>query len=94
MLITIPLGWHPHLDATILAEQLPVQPTRQCTIVRAEPRWTQTEHLEHRPYGTATRWAEAVWVAEFDRRSPPTRWRGTPPPGGPGVVGGCGSGCV
>ena len=67
MLITIPLGWHPHLDQAILTRQLPVQPTRQCTIVRTDHGWAQSNELEHHPYGTATRWAAAVWVAEFAR---------------------------
>lgn len=69
MLITIPMGWHPYLDSAILDDKLPVQPTRQCTLVRqadADPvRWVQTDTVTHHRYAASSIWAESVWVAEF-----------------------------
>jgi SAM-dependent methyltransferase len=68
MLITIPMGWHPYLDSAILDGKLPVQPTRQCTLVRqgSDPmRWAQTDTVTHHRYAASSIWAESVWVAEF-----------------------------
>lgn len=65
MLITIPMGWHPYLDTTILEDRLPVQPTRQCTLVRQDTQWVQTDTVTHRRYAASSIWAESVWVGEF-----------------------------
>lgn len=65
MLVTVPMGWQPFLDAAILDGRLPVKPERQCTLVRDGDGWRQTEHLCHLRYAASTIWAESVWVGEF-----------------------------
>jgi SAM-dependent methyltransferase len=69
MLVTIPMGWQPFLDSTILDGRLPVKPERECTLVRlpkTDPiEWFQTRVLGHRRYAATSIWAESVWVAEF-----------------------------
>lgn len=63
MLVTVPFGWNPPLDAAILADSFPVE--RQCSFIREGDGWVQTDGLEAKPYGLTTAWAEAIWVAEF-----------------------------
>ena len=69
MLVTIPMGWQVFLDSMILDGKLPIQPERQCTMIRktgSDPlEWYQTAKLVHRRYAMTSIWAEAVWVAEF-----------------------------
>lgn len=65
MLVTTPMGWHPFWDSAVLDGRLPVEPRRQCTLVRDGAGWRQTEHLCHLRYAASTIWAESVWVAEF-----------------------------
>lgn len=63
MLVSVPLGWHPRLEAA-----LPGLPTsRACTMVQdADGGWTQFDGVEHRPYGAQTIWAGAVWIGEME----------------------------
>ncbi len=69
MLVTVPMGWHPFLDAAVLDKQLPVSPQRACTLVRAgdQEHWVQTPEICHRRYAATSIWAESVWVAEFEK---------------------------
>lgn len=63
MLITIPLGWHAHLDAAIAAGEL--EPTTDVVMYRAGDRWARGDRSTWRAYGASTPWADAVWVAEW-----------------------------
>ncbi len=63
MLITIPLGYHPPLDAQLLAGLPGCE--RACTLVRDCGEWTQTPEPGFRPYGLTQPWAEAVWIGEL-----------------------------
>lgn len=62
LLVTVPLGHNPTLDAYLLVDQ-PAE--RACTFVRCWSGWVQTAHLETAPYGATTKWAEALWVGEW-----------------------------
>lgn len=66
MLVTAPLGWHPHLDSVIAAGAL--EPTDEAVYCRDGDRWVRGDRTLWRPYGASTPWAEAVWVAEFTGR--------------------------
>jgi SAM-dependent methyltransferase len=64
MLVTIPMGHHPHLDPIIMSGQ--IHATRDCTLVRdGEGGWRQTPVRTWEPYGKTTLWAESVWIGEF-----------------------------
>lgn len=64
MLVTVPLGHNPPLDAAILAGETGA--ARACTFVRAAAGgWVQTAEPAHRPYGATTKWAESVWIGEW-----------------------------
>lgn len=63
MLVTVPFGHHPHLDAHLCAGRSGA--TRESTMVRDGDGWAQCEGAEWRPYGLSTIWAEAVWIGEW-----------------------------
>lgn len=63
MLITVPMGHHPHLDAQLLAGRSGAW--RECTLVRDGDGWVQTPEPEWRPYGDTTSWADSVWIGEW-----------------------------
>lgn len=64
MLVTIPFGVSPPLDAMILAGETGA--TRDCAMVRAGAEWRQTSRFETRPYGVIPPgWAASVWIGEF-----------------------------
>lgn len=62
MLVTIPTGHNPPLDAWL---QAGTGADRACTLVRDMTSWRQTPEVEIRPYGLTQPWAEAVWIGEF-----------------------------
>lgn len=64
MLVTVPLGYHPHFDAHLLEG---AGADRCATLVRHGSSWRQTKKLTSKPYGASTAWAEAVWIGEFSR---------------------------
>lgn len=80
MLITIPFGSHPVLDASILIEL--IEPKRSTVMMRSGGLWhenTSTGRWECRGsswyqastvwwerYGKSTPWADAVWIGEFE----------------------------
>lgn len=81
MLITVPLGHHPGLDAvlpaapgTLGADWVPnVEPgwPRACTFVRDSlGGWVQTDRPEWRPYGVGQPWANSVWIGEWQAPHP------------------------
>lgn len=59
MLVTVPGGYHPHLD-----EHLATLPNG-CTYTRKGDGWTRTRRPTFKPYGATTLWAESVWVGEW-----------------------------
>ena len=59
MLVTVPGGWHPHLDAH-LAEL-----DNGTTYTRHGSGWRATKTPQFRPYGATTPWAESVWIGEW-----------------------------
>lgn len=63
MLVTVPLGWHPHLDQAIRTGALDA--ARDCVMVRCGGTWVQHTRDVWRPYGVSTPWAEAVWIGEW-----------------------------
>lgn len=63
MLVTVPLGHQPHLDAVLMANETGA--TRACTLVRHGDGWRQTHSLRWEPYGKSTKWAESVWIGEW-----------------------------
>lgn len=63
MLLTVPLGWHPFLDAELLDDGFDF--AAACTLVRSGDGWEQTPEPVHKPYAATTRWAESVFVAEL-----------------------------
>ena len=65
MLVTVPTGWQPHLDAA-LAEAGAV---RACTIARDGLGWQQSPDITIEPYGATTAWAESVWIGEYEGRT-------------------------
>jgi hypothetical protein len=69
MLITIPFGSNPGLDAAILLGI--VNETWGSTMVRAvDGSWSEQPGPVWSEYGTRTIWANSVWVAEFSRLAP------------------------
>lgn len=60
MLVTVPLGYNPPLDAHLLHASGAM---RCCTLVR-DP-WRQTDEMEHRPYIGDGHGAGAVWIGEY-----------------------------
>ncbi len=69
MLVTVPCGFHPLLDAAITEELTGA--TQSCTFVRLhgpESGWVQTDEPTVLPYGMTGPWAEAVWIGIFERR--------------------------
>lgn len=62
MLVTVPLGYHPHFDRTLLTG---AGADRSATLIRDNGTWKQTRTLTTRPYGASTPWAEAVWIGEY-----------------------------
>lgn len=65
MLITVPLGHHPHLDQWISMGAL--SPSRDCVFAREGDGWVQHDRSMWKPYGATTPWAEAVWIGEWNR---------------------------
>lgn len=81
MLVTVPFGSHPILDAEILCGV--IQPVRATVMMRgggvwhetiASGRWEckgsswhQAVDIWWEPYGKSTPWAETVWIGEFIR---------------------------
>jgi SAM-dependent methyltransferase len=63
MLVTVPTGHNPALDAVLVAGETGAD--RACTLVRDMESWRRTETIEARPYGRTQPWAEAVWIGEF-----------------------------
>jgi hypothetical protein len=64
LLVTVPLGHHPHLDGEIIHGTL--EPTEETTYVRVGDRgWEPAERGTWKPYGETTPWAEAVWIARW-----------------------------
>lgn len=63
MLITIGAGQHAGLDRHLATG---AGATRCATLVRSGGIWCQTTELQFLPYGHSTRWAESVWIGEFD----------------------------
>lgn len=63
MLVTIPAGYHPTLDAALSAGA--AEATRDCTLVRSGDMWKQTKKRTFKPYGATTSWAESVWIGEW-----------------------------
>jgi hypothetical protein len=63
MLVTIPFGHQPYLDASILDGASGA--TRECSFVRRGDGWVQTPQVHWEPYGKTTIWAESVWIGEF-----------------------------
>jgi SAM-dependent methyltransferase len=59
MLVTIPVGYHPHLDAQLLAG---VGADRECCLVRDADGWSQHDKFVHRDYD---RGAWSLWVGEW-----------------------------
>lgn len=57
LLVTVPLGWNPSLDAV-----LPLDATRHQTYHRSHDGW-QVGKLQPTVYGPA--WANAVWIGEW-----------------------------
>jgi hypothetical protein len=73
MLVTVPLGWHPGLDAAIAAGDL--EPDAEEVYYRDGDRWAAGDRTVWRPYGATTPWAEAVWVGTWtaaEAARPPT----------------------
>lgn len=58
ILVTVPLGWNPPLDA-----RLPLEANRWACYHRTDNGW-QIGDIEPVPYGPA--WANAVWVGEWN----------------------------
>lgn len=67
LLVTVPLGHHPALDAYLFGGDTGAR--RACTLVRGLDGWRQTESLTWRPYGQETAWAGSVWVGEWEGES-------------------------
>jgi len=63
MLVTVPLGCNPKLDAVIMAGDTGAK--RAATLVRDGDGWVQTDDIVWKPYGATTPWAESVWVGEW-----------------------------
>lgn len=63
MLITVPFGHHPHLDAQLCSGRSGA--TRESTMVRDGDGWVQHKGVAWRPYGASTPWAESVWIGEW-----------------------------
>lgn len=65
LLVTVPIGYHPELDAEIRAGSLGAD--REALYVRGpENSWVPGDRrYDSPPYGLTTPWAEAVWVAEW-----------------------------
>jgi hypothetical protein len=61
MLITVPGGYNPTLDAALPT----IGTTHQATYVRDGDGWYQTERPAFLPYGSSTPWAESVWIGEW-----------------------------
>lgn len=59
MLVTIPVGYHPHLDAALLAG---IGADREACLVRDGDSWTQRNRFVHRDY---SRGAHSLWVGEW-----------------------------
>lgn len=62
LMVTVPGGHHPHLDA-FLAEGAGAD--RSATLVRSGPGWVQSAEPQFLPYGYSTKWAESVWIGEW-----------------------------
>jgi hypothetical protein len=63
MLITIGSGQHQALDEYLATG---AGTERCCTLVRSGGTWVQTAELTFLPYGTSTKWAESVFVGEWE----------------------------
>jgi hypothetical protein len=70
MLLTVPLGYHPDLDAAIAAGDLDAD--ADAVYYRDGDRWAAGDRTVWRPYGATTPWAEAVWVATWTANARPT----------------------
>lgn len=64
MLVTVPLGHHPHLDAYISSGAL--YASRDCVFARDGDGWVQHDRTMWKPYGATTKWAETVWIGEWN----------------------------
>lgn len=63
LLLTMPLGYNPAIDAAAIEGRWPMK--RQTCLLRDHGRWTESRTIEWRPYGRKGRGADSVWVAEF-----------------------------
>ncbi len=61
MLVTVPGGYNPDLDATLPT----IGAAHQATYCRDGAGWYQTERPAFLPYGSSTPWAESVWIGEW-----------------------------
>lgn len=59
MMVTIPVGYHPYLDAALLAG---IGADRECCLVRDGDGWVQHDRFVHRDY---FRGAHSLWVGEW-----------------------------
>jgi SAM-dependent methyltransferase len=63
MLVSVPLGWHEHLDAAIAGGEL--EPDDEAVFYRRGAGWAAGGRKVWRPYGVQSSWADAVWLATW-----------------------------
>lgn len=68
MLVTVPFGYHGHLDRAIITGKLP-NLKRSCSLIRSGAGWRQTDKITPLAYALTTPWAESVWIGEFAKRA-------------------------